>query len=44
MPRVEVRMKIDPIEHVLDQLLEEDTWRDADSPAQTAGDGAGETA
>ena len=37
-------MKVDSIEQVLDQLLEEDPRRDADSPTQTTGDGTGETA
>ena len=41
---IEVRVKVDSIEQVLDQLLEEDPRRDADSPTQTTGDGTGETA
>ena len=41
--RIEVRVQIDPIEHILDQFLEEDARGDAHSAAQAAGDGAGET-
>lgn len=36
-------MQVDPIEHVLDQLLEEDARRDADPAPQAAGNGPGQT-
>ena len=41
-PRIEVRVQIDPIEHILDQLLEENARRDADAASQAAGNSDGQ--
>ena len=42
LPRVEVGVLVDAVEHVADQLLEEQPGGDADLAAQVAGDGAGQ--
>ena len=42
LPRVEVVELVDAVEHVGDQLLQEEPRRDADLAAQAPGDGRGE--
>src|SRR3954469_17477410 len=42
LPRVEVGVLVDAVEHVADELLEEQSGGDADLAPQVAGDGAGQ--